>query len=259
MRTAIVLLGLCLVAACGSADTDSDTVVPVVETGTINQAEGAFTRNPGTETDASGSVTVRSDPVPTDASDASEDDDGSNAADGVTTTVDGDGEDPPESTTAGTTASGNDTAASTTAPPASGDSLGIGEGLVRIDDVDHPFVTDLCDVDDSGFFIFGTGTSSGGDPFEIDISGDTIDLDGDGTDDLNFDLVVTYDGGSNDSSSVPEFYASKVVTSTFTEGEDVTVTVDGSSVSGSGPIEDFNEVAAAAGTTLPMTFAVRCG
>ncbi|NND75393.1 MAG: hypothetical protein HKN44_10345 [Ilumatobacter sp.] len=247
MRTTMAIVGgLCwLVAGCGSSEPASDTVLtPVVETGTINYAEGAFVRNDS-------SSTAGSDGAAPTATDAAETGTTAPAAASTTeasaTTVEGD-------TTVSSTTAGSATTTSGSVSP-----LGVDEGIVTIGTVTYPFAAQTCDVDSLGFFVFGNGTSSGGDQFEVDISGETVDLDGDGTSDVNFDIfVVATPAVGEDASGYPEFYASKVQTSDFSEGDDLVLNVAGTTVSGSGPIEDFNGIVISTGETLPMTFEARC-
>lgn len=258
---AIVCLGGVLLAACGGSDPSAElSSAPVADTAAIDYADGAFVANdgsaePGADAPA---ATDASSPGGT-AADGGGDDDPATAA-STTVAADGGGGNGGGGAT-GTTAAPSGSTTVTTAGGTTGSSsqLAVGTGIVQIGDVMYPFVAEECEIDSLGFFLFGYGTSSAGDPVEVDISGDTDDVDGDGTPDVNFDMYVVPDLDAGDSvSSLPDFFASKVETSTYTEGEDVELVITGTTVSGSGPIEDFNGVAIPIGETRPMTFEVRC-
>lgn len=248
MNSTLVVAGvgtLMLLAACGSADPATDTSIPpVAETDVINYAEGAFIPNGSRTGDAgepSGTDVASDVPPSTDDAAGAVDATATTIGDVTSTTVPADG------------------SATTVAPSGSAPQLGASEGLVRIGAVDYPFTTETCDVDDLGFSVLGFGASSSGQPVEIDIVAETVDLDGDSTVDISFDMFVVPNVAAGvDVSNLPDFYASKVKTSSFSEGDDIVVTVSGTRVSGSGPIEDFNGVAAPDGQTLPMTFDVQC-
>ncbi len=262
--TAIACLGVFLLAACGTSTPTADDSIPSAETGPIDYADGAFVRDdgstdpggdespPATDVTASGGVTS-DEPNPSQpaatastAATTTAGTTGGSASGGATTTVASNGGSTTATTTGGSTGSSSE--------------LAVNTGIVRIGDVTYPFDAETCDIDNTGFFVFGYGTSSEGDPIEVDLAGDTVDLDDDGSPDVNFDMYVVPDVEAGDSvTDLPDFFASKVETSTFSEGEDIVLSVTATTVSGSGPIEDFHGVAIPLGETLPMSFEARCG
>jgi hypothetical protein len=88
---------------------------------------------------------------------------------------------------------------------------------------------------------------------------ESLDIDGDGDDDFSFDVAIEPDAGPDvDLDTLPDFYAIKVESDDFTQGQDIAVTLDGSHLFGSGPIEDFNGIAIPEGESRPMTFDATC-
>lgn len=247
--------GLLLLTACGTSEPASDSATSSVVPDSVDLTDGAFIPNGGSANDGDA-------PEGTDATDATDVTDAAGST-APATTVAGGGAGTPDATTIPPTAGGSTAPTSSptvTTVAGSTESLNVNEGIVRIGEVSYPFEADECDIDSTGFFILGYGTGSDGLRVEVDISGDTDDLDADGTDDFSFDLFVVPDADAGeDTSGLPDFFTTKITTSTFSEGDDVTVVIDGQRMSGFGPIEDFNEVVIPAGRTLPMTFELRCG
>lgn len=255
MSIAWVIAALTLsTAACGASA--GDVVESTAVTTTIDPAEGAFQRNAGTRTDASGAVVT--DPPNSDTGDPVAGDAGGTVS---TTTVD-----PSATVSVGTSVGGDAPTTSATQPavtapgptsPGTG-SGAVGRGVVQIGGVDYAFVADSCDVNDDGFEVFGYGAANDGARVEVGIVFESFDFDGDGVAESTFDLIVDPDpSAGGDRSKLPEFYIS-VEDTDLSGGGTVTVIVDGRQIAGSGPIEDLNGIAAPVGSTLPMTFEASC-
>ncbi len=279
MRLAPCLVVLVVSGACGgSAGTDPVDSVDTVAPTTIDLADGLFQRTDGDDGDVGDDAgDDRDAPVTTEsvvgsgdfvgdtttgntATTGGSDDGGTDGTDGSLddeTTTDG------ESTatdagggSTGTVAAGG-SGTTTAAGPAS-KQAGPNQGVIVIGDQEFVFATSSCSISPTSIEVEGTGTSADSSTFEAGIYLEQFDFDADGRDDTQFVIAVEPDPAAAGAADVPDFYLEKIDSAGVTSGEDVTFTVEGTRLRGSGSITDFNGVAFPVDQPGPITFDVCC-
>ena len=257
---AALVLGAAAVAGCGGSDDASpedSSAAGEVDTG----ADSPTSTDTPTGTDTGAGT-----PTGTDAG-AGTVDDGSVAdetAPGSAATesddADGDGSNDPAQQ--GMDDAGIDLDLDELEETVTGFNTGDGGGRVTIDGSDYTFDASVCIAQGPSFLAQGPGTGPDGTPAWFDISySEDYDFDSDGELDTSLDLFIEvgktemFGEGSDDQ---PDWAASKVDSASMTFGEDISVEFDGTTLSGSGPINDFNGVAVPFGETAPMTFQATC-
>lgn len=141
-------------------------------------------------------------------------------------------------------------------------STGDGGGVVTIDGTAYTFeATGVCISQGDDFVAEGLGQDPEGNPAWVSISASMEDFDGDGTEGPSIDVFVEpgrlelFGEGPDDA---PDFSAS------YWEGfgdasQEIVYELDGGSISGSGPVQDFNGVAWPFGESREMSFEASCG
>ena len=273
----IVLLLAVLAGACsGGSDSPAAVSSDTTVASDIDFAEGAFERVEQEPSDSS----ATSGPADTDPDGTDPDADGPSDSDPATTDSSTDDPATNPATGAGTVASSTPAGGSTVASsaPGTGSSGGTptesnpptdpdidvssteeGQGTIVIDGVTYAFGADFCDFASDSVFIEGVGVSSAGRAFIVGVVFQQFDFDNDGVVDVEFDVSVeSIPDDDQDFDDLPDFFAAKVDSADFTEGEDLTYSITDTRLTGGGPISDLNGVAAPLDQTVPMTFEVSC-
>ncbi len=239
-----------LLAACGGSDdaepAADDSVASADESGETGDDSG----------DEAGDVFTESDPADDDGAVA---DDGSDGGDDDS----GDGSGTNDEAQESLDDAGIDVDLDELEETVTGMSTGEGGGEVVIDGATYAFAAEICIVQGNDFTAEGLGEAPDGTPAWVSISysADGFDFDNDGEGDTTFDLFVEvgkselFGSGADDQ---PDWSASKLDAATMQTGEDITVQLDGGTLSGSGPIQDFNGVAIPFGESVDMTFQATC-
>lgn len=268
----IVLIVAVLAGACSGGSDSAETLASDTTAAPIDFADGAFERVEQPPSDAaprsSDPATTDPDPVVTEPPTT-----GSSGSDPTTTNAG-------QTTDAGSVTSSAPASGSTvtSAAPDNGSSGNTptesnppidpdvevssteeGQGTIVIGDVTYAFGADFCEFASDSVFVEGVGVSTAGQAFIAGVVFQRFDFDNDGVVDVEFDVSVeSIPRDDQDFNDLPDFFAAKVDSADFTEGEDLTYSITATRLSGAGPIGDLNGVAAPIDQTLPMTFEVEC-
>lgn len=143
-----------------------------------------------------------------------------------------------------------------------GFSSGEGGGVVTINGEAYTFeATGVCLVQGTDFVAEGLGSAPDGTPVWVSINHTMDDFDGDGEEGASIDVFVEvgktelFGSGADDQ---PNWSAS------YYEGfgddsRAISAELSGTTISGSGPISDYNGIAIPFGETAEMTFEANCG
>lgn len=142
-----------------------------------------------------------------------------------------------------------------------GFSTGEGGGVVTIDGAEYVFeATGVCIAQGDDFVAEGLGETPDGGPAWVSVSISMYDFDGDGEESQSIDVFVEvgktemFGSGGDDQ---PDWSASYTAEFGNPDMEIIAELSDGTA-SGSGPIQDFNGVAATFGESVAMSFEASC-
>lgn len=257
-----VLAGACSGGSDSAATLQSDTTVAP----DADLAEGAFERVEQEPSDSSaGTDVVDTDPAATDPDPTGTDlpTTNSSGSDPATDARETTGGGSVTSSTPVVTSAAPNSTPTESNPPTDPDievsSTEVGQGTIVIDGVTYAFGADFCEFASDAVFIEGVGVSSAGQAFVAGVVFQRFDFDNDGVVDVEFDVSVeSIPRDDQDFDDLPDFFAAKVESADFTEGEDLTYSITTTRLSGGGPIGDLNGVAVPFDQTVSMTFDVEC-
>ena len=143
-----------------------------------------------------------------------------------------------------------------------GFSSGEGGGVVTINGEAYAFeATGVCLVQGTDFVAEGLGAAPDGTPAWVSINHTFEDFDDDGTETMSVDVFVEvgktelFGSGADDQPS----WAASYYEGFGDDSRAITAELSGTSISGSGPISDYNGIAIPFGETAEMTFEANCG
>lgn len=143
-----------------------------------------------------------------------------------------------------------------------GFSTGEGGGVVTIDGGEYPFEANgVCILQGTDFVAEGLGETPDGEPAWVSINMTMDDFDGDGTESQTIDVYVEvgktelFGSGGDDQ---PDWSAS--YSDEFPDPDsEIVAELNGDTVTGNGPIQDFHSVATEFGVSVDMSFEASCG